>query len=353
MSEKIERIQLEIKFRLKRILVILFKYSEYCQDNNLKEFLNQNAANSTLFNKFFKEFISHAKISTIKFYKNIEACDVNWYPTKNIGLLIDTNWSELLHRLKQEDIERKSRQILNNFFKLKNYYYYHQTTTSLIERNRLVILFNKEFENLIRVVFYAASDDYTFKKLVRKRLVFDHKSYYPSGLSFERCYLFKKAKKRLKNFGVQFYSNKVYKKALCSVCYEPHSMLEQKNIDTIVYSLCGHTICRLCDRQITDNQCPVCRTDSTIRMLTTINNNFCAGTCNQSHYYQEKILIAECGHLYCCDCVNDMVIESSSLLSYIHYKKKPDHNSDIKCRICKDSSHDITIKKWLKIFLAF
>lgn len=34
MSEKIERIQLEIKFRLKRILVILFKYSEYCQDNN-------------------------------------------------------------------------------------------------------------------------------------------------------------------------------------------------------------------------------------------------------------------------------------------------------------------------------
>ena len=69
--------------------------------------------------------------------------------------------------------------------------------------------------------------------------------------------------------------------------------------------------------------------------------------------YQEKILIAECGHLYCCDCVNDMVIESSSLLSYIHYKKKPDHNSDIKCRICKDSSHDITIKKWLKIFLAF
>ena len=76
---------------------------------------------------------------------------------------------------------------------------------------------------------------------MRKRLVFDHKSYYPSGLSFKRCcYLFKKAKKRLKNFGVQFYSNKVYKKALCSVCYEPHSMLEQKNIDTIVYSLCGH-----------------------------------------------------------------------------------------------------------------
>jgi len=114
---------------------------------------------------------------------------------KNIGLLIDTNWSELLHRLKQEDIERKSRQILNNFFKIKNYYYYHQTTTSLIERNRLVILFNKEFENLITVVFYAASD-YTFKKLVRKRLVFDHKSYYPSGLSFKRCYLFKKAKKK-------------------------------------------------------------------------------------------------------------------------------------------------------------
>ena len=134
-------------------------------------------------------------------------------------------------------------------------------------------------------------------------------------------------------------------------------MLEQKNIDTIVYSLCGHTVCRLCDTQITDNQCPVCRSDSTNRMLTTINNIFCAGTCNQTHYYQEKILIAECGHLYCCDCVNDMVIESSSLLSYIHCKKKPkslsDHNSDIKCRICKDSSHDIAIKKWLKIFLTF
>ena len=196
MSEKIERIQLEIKFRLKKVLVILFKYAQYCQDNNLKEFLNKNAANSTLFNKFFKEFVSHAKISTIKFYKNIEACDVNWYPMKNIGLLIDTSWSELLHRLKKEDIERKSRQILNNFYKINNYYYYHQTTTSIIEREQLVILFNKELENLIRLVFYAASDDHTFKKLVRKRLVFDHKSYYPSGLSLERRNLFKKEKKK-------------------------------------------------------------------------------------------------------------------------------------------------------------
>lgn len=114
-----------------------------------------------------------------------------------------------------------------------------------------------------------------------------------------------------------------------------------------MYTACGHTICKTCDAQITNVKCPVCRTCSKTRCLTTINNDYCAGECLNSHYKCNKILIAECGHMYYGKCIHDMVINSSSLLSYINGKTHI--NQDIKCKLCVN----IYLTKWLKVFLNF
>lgn len=182
----------------------------------------------------------------------------------------------------------------------------HVNSKSLIE-------ITKQFNDLMMLAFDAHSNDEIFKSLVKRRVVVDRSFYYPKSLPECDKDWFKIIKNKLSSGVVHFSLFKVNKKPICSICYSELDNLENKNFSTIAYTLCGHTVCQNCDDKI-KYSCPLCRSSIQIRTLLTINNNICAGLCCKPLSECESILLAECGHIYCTICLNDMILFLKLLL---------------------------------------
>lgn len=331
--KKIEHIQNEINFRGKELYNLIIKYFRYEYTEfdcyliflNLKEtsyhnrirFINDNLKKNPL------EFLKHIFDKLILVHK--------FGLSRLIDEDTDLSWSRRLKRIKTESYSSKViRENKSNSFES----------------------FNNKFDDLLRVILKAEGDNIIYKRLVKKRLIFSHVFNYPIDIPEERKYYYKQTKLKLIQGVIQFYLFKIEKHAVCSVCFESFAVLEKKNISTLIYTLCGHTICQSCDKSILVKTCHICRMSSKIRSLITINNSICAGFCYNPLYKCESFLLAECGHIYCTHCINEMVIDSIPLLSFIHrkslYSSNNQKHNDVKCRICNDF-----LNKWCKIYLEF
>jgi len=282
--------------------------------------------------EYFKSVIKDINESPLAYLKHVYT-ELTKYKSYRSNILDDKTdtWRKRLSRIDQENFSFRFIRVVNRIdfpcYKMLNNY----------------------FDDLLRK---AKNDDQIFKRMIKKRTIFNHTFNYPKGISSTQKEYYKQTKLKLTQGVIHFCVNIVERHSACPICLERFETLEKNRISTLVYTSCGHTICESCDEKINASRCHTCRTDNRIRSLTTVNNSICAGYCMRSLFKCGSYLLAECGHIYCNECINNMVVDSSPLLSYIHNKVNYNYGqkkfSCVSCRICNDH-----LTKWFRIFLEF
>ncbi len=219
--------------------------------------------------------------------------------------------------------------------------------------NDIYCQINNMIDDLVRIIYKdARNNNLIYKRLVKKRVICTHYKNYimSSNIIDNQTYNYIiNTRKRLTYGIVNFYIEKVLNHPICSVCLERFETLENKEISTINYSKCGHLTCQKCEANIVNAACPTCRSTQPHRTIITVNKGYCAGMCCKPLAKCNNYLLSSCGHIFCGDCIDDLLMASSALLTYIRTGQEiTTYNHNKTCRNC-----NINIKYFVKIYLQF
>lgn len=280
--------------------------------------------------------------TVINFAQNIRASENNFrinklylfklyddlYGLKLIDHRFDTNFNSRLKRISNETFQNR---IIRN-------------QTNLFDN------INNIIDDLFRIIYVDARyNNLIYKRLVRKRTIFTHSNNWSNNAYNKSNKYIISTRKQLTYGIIHFYLQKVESKPICSICYESFESLENKGILTVNYTNCGHIICQKCEAAISTTACPTCRCNEKMRRIITVNKGYCAGLCCKPLDKCKNYLLASCGHIYCGECIDHLMMSCSALLTYICTGTELRNCKQSKiCRIC-----DINMIHFNRIFLIF
>ena len=167
---------------------------------------------------------------------------------------------------------------------------------------------NNRFDDLIRLflIFYREPCiqihylKYFFPKFINKPWKINTM---PTDMVIYEISNFKKKNQKLTKNVIHIITNKVISAPVCSICLDNMIQIENKSYSSFCYNKCGHTVCQLCNESLPTDECSICR-DSSYLILFTVNNGYCAGSCNTCLSTASSLYLSSCGHVYCYNCIH-------------------------------------------------